>query len=262
MQNYRNHFELGKNVMTLVVHLERSVERKAQVDAIFSQSPFPTEVVSAIDAHATSGSSDEVWGRYQPDLLVPRYPYPLKDSEVACFRSHRKCWAMIIEKGLDAALIVEDDVEIAPEVFADAVTIVMPALSPGDFVRFPYKRREDDGQVIARKGEIVLLRPREVALGMQAQIVTQDAARKLLHATQSFDRPVDCLLQMPWEHGARVLSVWPSGIREKSSDLGGSTIGHKTSGFAKIKREIQRPIYRYRLSRLARANFDGESKNY
>lgn len=252
----------NKKVLSVVIHLDRAIERESQVEAICLASPFPTEVISAIDARASDGTSHEAWGRYQEVLLVPRYPYALRDSEVACFRSHRKCWAMIVEKGLDAALIIEDDVEIAPEVFADAVAIVVPALSRGDFVRFPYKRREDEGQVITRKGEIVLRRPREVALGMQAQIVTQDAARKLLHATQSFDRPVDCLLQMPWEHGARVLSVWPSGIREKSGELGGSTIGHKTSGMAKIKREIQRPLYRYRLSRLARAHFDRESKSF
>lgn len=262
MQNYRNHFELCKNVMTLVVHLERSVERKAQVEAICAQSPFPTEVVSAIDAPATSGSSDEVWGRYQADLLVPRYPSPLKDSEVACFRSHRKCWAMIIEKGLDAALIVEDDVEIAPQVFAAALAVAVSALSTDDFVRFPHKNRNEEGETLAGKDQIVLSRPREIALGMVAQLVTRDAAKKLLEATKFFDRPVDCLLQMPWEHGVRVLSVWPSGIREKSGDLGGSTIGHKRSGFAKIKREIQRPIYRYRLSRFARAHFDREAENF
>jgi GR25 family glycosyltransferase involved in LPS biosynthesis len=256
-----NQSEHTKNVMSFVIHLNRAIERETQVEAICVVSPFPTVVISAIDARGSDGSSHEAWGRYQQDLLVPRYPNALRDAEVACFRSHRKCWAMIIEKGLDAALIVEDDVEIDPKVFADAVAVVMPALAPGDFVRFPYKRREVEGEVIAGKGEVVLRRPREVALGMQAQIVTRDAARKLLDATQSFDRPIDCLLQMPWEHGARVLSVWPSGVHEKSGDLGGSTIGHKTSGFAKIKREIQRPIYRHRLSRLARAHFDREVKN-
>lgn len=259
MQYRRNQIELDRNVLTLVVHLERSVEREAQVADICAKSPFPTEVISAVDARASSGPSDEVWGRYHPDLIVPKYPYALRDSEVACFRSHRKCWAMIVEKNLDAALIVEDDVEIETNAFTEALSVAMSALSPGDFVRFPHKKRNDEGKVVASKDQIVLTRPREVALGMVAQLVTRDAALKLLEASKSFDRPVDCLLQMPWEHEVRVLSVWPSGISENSQALGGSTIGHKTFGLSKIKREIQRPLYRYRLSRLARAHFDQTS---
>lgn len=261
MQNYKNQLVHCKNMMTFVVHLERSVARKAQTEAIRAQSPFPMEVISAVDALASSGSSDEVWGLYQSDLWGPQYPYPLKESEIACFRSHRKCWAMIIEKGLDAALIVEDDVEIDPQVFTAALSVVVSALSPGDFVRFPHKKRNEDGETLASEGQIVLSRPRKIALGMVAQLVTRDAATKLLEATEVFDRPVDCVLQMPWKHNARVLSVWPSGIHEKSADLGGSTIGHKAYGFAKIKREIKRPIYRYRISQMSRAHFNRKSKN-
>lgn len=245
-------------IKALVIHLDRATAREAQVEALCDASPFPASVVSAIDARDPAGSGAEAWGEYRVGLMAPRYPYGLRDSEVACFRSHRKCWTMILEQNLEAALILEDDVEIDRAGFADAVALVLPVLRQGDFVRFPYKRREYEGQQIARNGDIVLRRPREVALGMQAQIVTREAARRLLEATAVFDRPVDCLLQMPWVHGARVLSVWPSGISERSGDLGGSTIGHKTLGWSKIKREIQRPIYRHRLARLARAHFDAQ----
>lgn len=244
--------------MTFVIHLDRATAREAQVDALCDASPFPARVVSAIDARDPPGAGAEAWGLYEPGLLMPRYPYALRDSEVACFRSHRKCWTMIVEQDLDAALILEDDVEIDRSGFAAALDLAMPAMADGDFIRFPYKRREDEGQEVARNGDIVLRRPREVALGMQAQIVTRDAAIKLLAATRVFDRPVDCLLQMPWIHGARVLSVWPSGISERSGELGGSTIGHKTPGWSKIKREIQRPLYRRRLARMARAYFDAQ----
>lgn len=258
MQDKAEQGVAARGMVSLIIHLDRATAREDQVAALCRAAPFPARVVSAIDARDPPGPSAAAWGLYQPGMLAPRYPYALRDSEVACFRSHRKCWSMILEEELDAALILEDDVDIDAAAFADALAVVMPVLAPGDFVRFPYKRREDEGQEMARKGEVVLRRPREVALGMQAQIVTREAARRLLEATQTFDRPVDCLLQMPWEHGVRVLSVWPSGIRERSGDLGGSTIGHKTLGWSKIKREIKRPVYRYRLARMARAHFDAQ----
>jgi len=258
MKEYKGKSGVETGLGTFVIHLDRATARKKQVDALCDASPFPVKVVSAIDARDPYCPESEVWGVYQPDLFIPRYPYALRDSEVACFRSHRKCWNMVLDHDLDAALILEDDVEIDRSGFAAALDLAMSVIADGDFIRFPYKRREDEGQEIARNGDIVLRRPREVALGMQAQIVTRGAAIKLTAATRVFDRPVDCLLQMPWVHGVRVLSVWPSGISERSSDLGGSTIAHKTMGWSKIKREIQRPLYRYRLARMARADFDSQ----
>ena len=107
------------------------------------------------------------------------------------------------------------------------------------------------GNTLARDEDIQLTLPARIELGMIAQIVTKEAAKRLLQCTTDFDRPVDCLLQMPWEHGARVLSVWPSGVKEVSNHLGGSMIDHKVFGLAKLKREINRPIYRSKINSLS-----------
>ena len=56
-----------------------------------------------------------------------------------------------------------------------------------------------------------------VGLGTQAQIVTYDAARRLLEKTERFDRPIDVYLQLRWKHGVRILTLWPNGVREHSS---------------------------------------------
>jgi len=245
----------------LIIHLERAENRRAQVAGLRDSLPCPSEVVWAVDARAPADAAATGTGRPVPRHLSPRYPYALRDTEVACFQSHRKCWQQIVDEELDVALVLEDDVELDPVVFPAALTLALSVIRQGDFVRFPYKRREDAGEVIAAEGNMSLRRPEEVALGMQVQIVTLEAARRLLRATETFDRPVDCLLQMPWEHGARVLSIWPSGVSERSEDLGGSTIGHKAFGLDKIRRELLRPIYRHRISRLSRAHFDRSSRN-
>lgn len=236
---------------SLIIHLDRAAARQEQVERIKSAIPFETEVVSAIDSQSSNEENCAAYGRYSSRVLQPVYPQLLSKSEIACFRSHRKCWQEILNQNLDAALILEDDVELDVNTFPGALELVMSAIKVGDFVRFPYKEREKKGKVISSNGEIVLRLPQRIALGMQVQLVTRDAARRLLEQTAFFDRPVDCFLQMPWEHGARVLSVWPSGVKEISAELGGSMIRHKEYSLKKVKREFLRPLYRLQISSLA-----------
>lgn len=251
MQDDSNSLDLK----ALIIHLARAEDRRDQVASLRAALPCPSEIAWAVDARAPEAMTAPGLARHVETHLAPRYPYGLRDAEVACFHSHRKCWQRIMDEGMTAALILEDDIALDPEVFPAALRLALSVIQPGDVIRFPYKRREDAGRVIAQAEGITLRQPQEVALGMQAQIVTQEAARRLLQATEQFDRPVDCLLQMPWEHGARVLSVWPSGVSEHSADLGGSTIGHKAHGWDKIRREVMRPFYRWRIAALSRDHF-------
>jgi len=234
----------------MIIHLDRAATRQAHVSKMRDALPFPAEIVSAIDAKVDETQSLE-FGVYQTNLFSPRYPQSLSPAEVACFRSHRKCWQRIVDQDMDAAFVLEDDVEFDPEIFQRAVNLTVGIVRQGDFVRFPQKQRQVKGNTFAQDREIQLTLPARIELGMIAQIVTKEAAKQLLQNTKIFDRPIDCFLQMPWEHGARVLSVWPSGVKEVSNQLGGSTINHKVFGLAKLKREISRPIYRNKIYNLS-----------
>lgn len=239
----------------MIMHLDRAAERAEQVQVLCNTLPFPSQVISAVDGLALT---PEETAAYERVYLQPRYPFDLRPSEVACFHSHRKCWQSIVDEGLEAALILEDDVDREAKVFDRALELALSHIELGDFVRFPVKLRETEGDDLARQGNTVLRRPREIGLGMVGQIVTHDAAKGLLKATETFDRPVDCFLQMRWVHRYRVLTVWPSGVHEVSHRLGGSMIGHKQNSFqAKLTREILRPLYRSKISRLARQSFNG-----
>ena len=98
-----------------------------------------------------------------------------------------------------------------------------------------------------KRDNISIFEPTVIGLGTQAQIVTYDAARRLLEKTEQFDRPIDVYLQLRWKHGVRVLTLWPNGVRERSSSLGGSLIGKETSNGDKLRRELLRPLYRAKL---------------
>ena len=109
----------------------------------------------------------------------------------------------------------------------------------------------EHGREVFRNDQIRIIIPNPIGLGMVAQLVSFDAAQKLLAATEQFDRPVDTTVQMRWVTGLQPLAVIPGGVKEISAQLGGTTIQHKKSFSDKLAREILRPIYRMRVRRFS-----------
>ena len=233
----------------LIIHLERSIERKPQVRKLKKDLFYRTKVVEAVDG---SKPNYDFSKSYTPRLLRPHYPFSLRPAEVACFQSHQKCWQYILDHGLEAALIIEDDVDVIDGEFTAAVKLAMKEVKMGDLIRFPIKRREKPRNRSVKRDNISIFEPILAGLGTQAQIVTYDAAKQLLEKTAHFDRPIDVYLQLRWKHGVRVLTLWPNGVRERSSSLGGSLIGKERRNGDKIRRELLRPLYRAKVNIYAR----------
>jgi GR25 family glycosyltransferase involved in LPS biosynthesis len=226
-----------------VVHLERAAGRRPQVLELVRTLPVPTEILPAVDGRAL----DEATKRHhvRRRLHAPRYPFPLLDAEVGCFLSYRRAWQAILDDGCDAGLIVEDDVAPCSPLFDDVLAMALAAIRPGEYIRFPLLERTDRGPEARDVGSATLLEPRLPGLGMQMQLVHREAAERLLAATEVFDRPVDCVVQMQWLHGARVLAALPVIVREIDFALGGSVIQLKRAGLVhKAMHEIRRPMVR------------------
>jgi GR25 family glycosyltransferase involved in LPS biosynthesis len=236
-----------------VIHLKKASRRLPQVKWIIAHAPCPVTVVDAVDGLALGPTERTV---YRCELHEPRYPFELRSGELGAFLSHRACWKLIVNGSSPAGLILEDDLVFDPATFARAVRLAMSGGIEDAYVRFPLRPREVAPSAIARDDELTLIRPDVVALGAVGQVVGREAARRLLAATEKFDRPIDTFLQMRWVHGVRVLSVWPSSLREVSSNLGGSLIQKKTPQWsAKLSREWKRFWYRRSVDIWSRRTF-------
>jgi GR25 family glycosyltransferase involved in LPS biosynthesis len=183
-------------------------------------------------------------------LHRPRYPFALSPAETARFLSHRKAWQAIMDEGLDAGLIIEDDAAVASQDFDAVLAATLAGLGQNEFVRLPHRDRYEDGPVVRSHGPATLMEPQLPALGMVMQVVARGAAQRLLDASVVFDRPVDSFVQMHWIHQARVLTARPIVVREICSELGGSVIHPVRAGIAhKLGREIRRPLIRLAIRR-------------
>ena len=105
-----------------ILHLERAVSRKANVQALKGTLPIESEVVGAVDGALLSQAAvDQAYTRRR---FEPRYPFALTATEVGVFLSHRAAWRRIVDEALDFAFIFEDDAEIEPGAFAALMAFV------------------------------------------------------------------------------------------------------------------------------------------
>ena len=235
-----------------IVHLKRAELRRPQVERLSAMLPLPVNVLDAVDGLALSqAKADAV---YHHQLYRPRYPFELRRTEIACFLSHRSAWQAIVDGGLDAGLIVEDDVELDETLFGPALAMAMAEIRPGDYIRFPHRPHSDKGEVVAEADRVRLVRPDLIGTGMLMQLVSREAAEELLKATEIFDRPVDTTIQLRRLPGIQVLAMHPPAVREIGNLLGGSVVQSRTPKplGEVVSREIRRARYRLAL-RLYRA---------
>lgn len=232
-----------------IVHLDRARDRMPQVERLMAKLPVPSEIVEAVDGKClTETEIDQVYHRR---LHKPSYPFAMSIAEIACFLSHRKAWAAIVEQNIDAGLIFEDDVEI-DDSFHAAFAAAKACLKPGAFIRFPFRMGKEHGRSVLTQGPVNVIQPIRIGLGMVAQLVSRDAAIRLLKATANFDRPVDTTVQMSWLTHVSPLAVLPGGVHEISSQLGGSTIKSDKTLMEKLSRELLRPLYRAQIALRSR----------
>ena len=227
----------------IIIHLARAEGRRPQVDELLRTLPVPSEVLDATDGSKLS--PEEIDGAYKLNLHRPHYPFELRIAEIGCFLSHRAAWRRIVERDLDAGVIIEDDVGIEPDNFAAAVCFAQERMTATDYVRFPWRGHTDAGRVMADDNGLSLVEPRGVGVGMLAQVVGREAARRLLETTERFDRPVDTFLQMRWAHDARMLAVRGVRLQHLDAQLGGTTLHKRKRPLAEsLTREALRARYR------------------
>jgi glycosyl transferase family 25 len=150
-----------------------------------------------------------------------RFFRPLSRGEIGCYESHRACWLRIVDEGLSAAVILEDDAELL-QTFTDLLPELTRLSGRFEYIHLSRSRR---GRVRLRPLDdkhavVVFSRPPFTTV---AQVVSASGARKLLKRTPPYLRPLDIDLQFPWEiNELEVVSIWPPPTRPRGfkSEIG------------------------------------------
>lgn len=230
---------------SLIIHMSSSTARRPNAERLRDTLPG-ADLIEAVNGRDPGRVRDVETA--DGNLHRPRYPFALRPAEIGVFESHRRCWRKIVDSGWDFALIAEDDLQIDPDRFGRALTLINAHGSPDMYIRLPVKQREKPADTVASDGDIRFILPRIIGLQCICQVVGRNAAARLLVATDRIDRPVDTLLQMHWVTRQPVHTILGTGNAEIAHQIGGSTIQTKTRASGKLTREIKRAIYRTQVA--------------
>lgn len=226
-----------------IIHLERAAGRKATVEALRARLPVESEILPAVDGRLLS--PEAVKAAYSRTRFSPRYPFALAPTEIGAFLSHRAAWSRIVAEDLDFAFVFEDDAAVDSTLFAAVREFTAAERARWDYILMPAEGLEPSGAVVARRGAFSLLQPYAPPLRAIGQIVSREAAERLLHITAPFDRPIDTFLQMAWVTGITLLVATPTPVRDVSRETGGTTVQPRRMGLLRrLHHEAMRPIYR------------------
>jgi glycosyl transferase family 25 len=109
---------LTKSTMhAYVINLARSADRRAHITAELRKTGLDYEIITAVDGRDLDLHDPTIIG----SALIARNSFPA--GTAGCALSHLRAYRKILEDGLDAALVLEDDVTLPADLgtLADAV---------------------------------------------------------------------------------------------------------------------------------------------
>ncbi|MGX0879064.1 glycosyl transferase family 25 [Roseovarius sp. MBR-154] len=236
-----------------VLHLTRAAARRDNARAVLAGCGMDGDIWPAVDGGALS--STDLAACVGAQLFAPAYPFGLSAGEIGCFLSHRQIWAEIVRRDLDFGLILEDDAALAPDLYENALRLALASIDTLGLIQFQTRPHAGPATLVDTVGPCVLCVPQQTGLRSTAQMVSWEAADHLLRLTESFDRPVDTLVQSHWHTGLRPAAIHPSGISAIADRLNGSTIQGGARGVPeKLSREWVRFRYRRGVTRASRTS--------
>lgn len=249
---------------TFVINLERDRERRDHMIDVLRPLGLAAEFVRAVDGRTLSAADRAA---YDPDRALRVYGFPMTDGEFGCYLSHYRLYERIVRDGIDVALILEDDVEISPDL--PRIVADLLARPPGDWlvvrleslrgsVRQPAGGKFTGIRVAELSGGAGLYRLGTHVLGAGAYLIRREGAIRLLDYGRRIFMPIDHTMDRFWENGIVPYVVRPLPVRQKAnfpSRIGArGAMGRRGQPFkVQVRRRLQRisDSIRKRLFNLA-----------
>lgn len=206
----------------IVINLDRSSERLMQVREQLESRGLSFHRLAATDARTLPESERDRY--YSAALNRSTHDQPLFPGEIACYISHLRAWQLILDQGWDYAVILEDDVRLAPN-FEQALDQLASLPLDWDVMKLGSTSTKPIIKATPVGGGLTLCSYAKVPICTVGEAVSRRGAEKLLARRIPFGRPVDVDLQYTWETGIEVYGLEPyctAPEEEAASEIWGS----------------------------------------
>lgn len=185
------------------INLDRVPERRAFMNNEFQKVGLDGAIrFSAVDAKVEGALSDAGFRQGIGDR------WALPKSAIACFESHRAVWKLAMDLGVDAALIMEDDLVMSSEL-PPALETLFEAANNFDVVKL------DHSPALVRFGPNVRLNGidlrsiQNVTTSAGAYVVSRTGIEKLLARSEEYGDTLDDFLYRP-QAGWQMFQIFPA----------------------------------------------------
>lgn len=182
-----------------VINLDRAADRMAELSRSAKESGLGIERIRGVDGKAVPPAE---WVDVDAPLFARRTGRGLLPGEYGCYRSHLAALSRLVESGVPAAIIVEDDVVMPPDLIERA-SAMLEALPKAEVVKLVNHRAHGfEAAAATPRGDRIgrcLWGPQGSAA---CYLVTRSGARKLLSALRIMSLPFDVALERGWDTGA------------------------------------------------------------
>lgn len=149
----------------------------------------------------------------------------LKPGEVGCYASHLVAMQLIVDRGLDCALILEDDAVLPVDAAAILADIMKTVPKGWDLVHFCRDSNRAVKVVAGLDGDRHLVRFSRVPETTTGYLISRSGAQKFLKPIKRH-WPIDTDFRQPWHFGLEIYGVTPSFIRAEGFESAIHLIGN------------------------------------
>lgn len=224
----------GQNFLCLYINLDRSVDRREQLEAEFTLADVRAERVPGFDGKRDIGIEKTTYSARRRSLVGSQ----LNAAEIGCVEGHRRALRRLVESGESFGVILEDDVGLLAG-FRDAVAAVIRETAGWDMVRLEWRKNGvlADAGVSTQTGHRLVV-PKNMTFGGAAFLYSKRGAKLALRSLDGgYIQTPDAELGAKCGLSFRFLQLDPPIAREKPVE---SLLGNKPEYVGGADRESSR----------------------
>lgn len=215
-------FAVAMNMQIFVINLAKDVERREHITRQLDELALDYEIVPGIVG--ADLSPEDCLRHYDDGKAKWRQSRSLVPAEIGCALSHLKVYREIDARGIDCALVLEDDVVLPPDLaqFLSDCAAILDFARPEVWLLSPASARKGvAGRELLRSGRVVF--PFHSGVYASSYVLTAMAARALIGELYPVGDVADCWSRLQ-RYGIVDLSVaTPPLIEQDQEQFGSST---------------------------------------
>lgn len=201
-----------------VINLPRHEERRVGVLEELARVGLSGEVVPGVDV---ADLTEADWSRYDGRRARSLYGVDMLPTELGCYLAHERALSRVVERDLDAALILEDDIRLD-----DGIAALLESLVTGprswDVARLATTRPRQIAKAVSKRGPSRrlteshgLYRLNTHVLGALGYVVSAQGAGRILAYGRRIVLPWDHMMDRYWENGIDPYVVYPCPVTHR-----------------------------------------------